>query len=105
MKGFMKLRKKRIKKAFARNLREVLRKERAEARKMSIYEYDYEKHMKMEREQHFAEGLAQGKNEESRENARRLFENGVSYNIVRNSIPGLPEQELKKIYEAIVKKV
>ena len=49
-------------------LREFLSQNKAEAIKMSIYEYDQEKHMKMEREEHYTKGLkdgiAQGREEE-----------------------------------------
>lgn len=41
-------------------LREFLLKNRAEAKYMSIFEYDQEKHMRMEREQHFEEGRIAG---------------------------------------------
>jgi len=41
-------------------LREFLSQNKAEARKMSIYEYDYEEHMRMEREEHYAKGFEQG---------------------------------------------
>ena len=39
----------------------ILSKNRAEAKKVSIYEYDEEKHMRQEREQHFTEGKIAGK--------------------------------------------
>ena len=42
-------------------LAEFLEKNRAEARKMSIYEYDQERHMRQEREQSYEKGLAEGK--------------------------------------------
>lgn len=38
-----------------------LSKNRAKAKKVSIYEYDEEKHMRQEREQHFTEGKIAGK--------------------------------------------
>ena len=41
-------------------LREFLSQNKAEAKKMSIYEYDQEKHMKMEREEHYTKGLKDG---------------------------------------------
>ena len=41
-------------------LAEFLEKNRAEARKMSIYEYDQERHMRQEREQSYEKGHAQG---------------------------------------------
>ena len=55
-------------------LQEFLRRNRAEARTMSIYEYDQEEHIRLEREDAFedgckvghAEGLAEGRNEGDR---------------------------------------
>ena len=41
-------------------LKDFLTKYRAEAKKVSIYEYDEEKHMRMEREQNHAEGFEKG---------------------------------------------
>lgn len=41
-------------------LKEFLEKHRAEAKSMSIFEYDQEKHMRMEREEAWEEGRAQG---------------------------------------------
>ena len=41
-------------------LKDFLSKHRAEAKKVSIYEYDEEKHLRMEREQSYADGLKQG---------------------------------------------
>lgn len=42
-------------------LRDFLQENRAEAKKVSIYEYDEEKHMRQEREASREEGLAEGK--------------------------------------------
>ena len=41
-------------------LKEFLMKNRAEAKAVSIYEYNEEEHMRMEREQHFEEGMRYG---------------------------------------------
>ena len=41
-------------------LKEFLMKNRAEAKAVSIYEYNEEEHMKMEREQHYEDGLKEG---------------------------------------------
>ena len=49
-------------------LSEFLRKNRAEAIKVSIYEYDEELHFRTLREEGFAEGLAQGENRVNRVN-------------------------------------
>ena len=42
-------------------LAEFLSRNRAEAKKVSIYEYDEEKHMRMEREASFEAGMQEGK--------------------------------------------
>ena len=42
-------------------LREFLVRNRAEAKAVSIYEYNEEEHMRMEREQHYQEGHAAGR--------------------------------------------
>ena len=41
-------------------LADFLSRNRTEAKKVSIYEYDEEKHLRMEREQSYADGLEQG---------------------------------------------
>ena len=41
-------------------LKEFLRKNKAEAMAVSIYEYNEEEHMRMEREQHYEDGLKEG---------------------------------------------
>jgi predicted transposase/invertase (TIGR01784 family) len=51
-------------------LSDFLSRNRAEAKKMSIYEYDEEKHMRMEREENYAYGKADGL-EEGREEGRQ----------------------------------
>ena len=44
-------------------LKEFLEKNRAEAKNMSIFEYDQEKHMRQEREEAWEEGKKEGKRE------------------------------------------
>ena len=66
-------------------LREFLSKHRAEAKEMSIFEYDQEKHMRMEREDAWedghADGIEEGRiagiEEGMRKTARNLSEMGV----------------------------
>lgn len=41
-------------------LKEFLEKQRAEAKAMSIFEYDREKHMSMERKENYEEGYSEG---------------------------------------------
>ena len=39
--------------------------------------------------------------EQAERYARKLFESGVSFEIVKNSIDALTEEELKEIYESV----
>ena len=55
-------------------LKEFLRKNRAEAKRMSIYEYDQEKHLRQEREASWEKGREVGK-EEGREEGMKLLDN------------------------------
>ena len=64
-------------------LAEFLEKNRAEARKMSIYEYDQERHMRQEREQSYEKGLAEGKR-------------SMAVNLARS---GMPAEEIARIAE------
>lgn len=49
---------------------------RAEAKRVSIYEYDEEKHMRMEREQSYAEGMKQGREQEQNRLILAMHEKG-----------------------------
>ena len=57
-------------------LREFLVKNRAEARAVSIYEYNQEEHLRMEREQSFADGYENGFKEGIEKIARRMHGKG-----------------------------
>ena len=63
-------------------LEEFLRKNRAEAKRMSIYEYDQARHIRQEREDAWEEGWSEGRNEgrqeEKRSVAARLAEMGMT---------------------------
>ena len=63
-------------------LEEFLRKNRAEAKRMSIYEYDQARHIRQEREDAWEEGWSEGRNEgrqeEKRNVAARLAEMGMT---------------------------
>ena len=58
-------------------LRDFLEKNRAEAKRMSIYEYDQEKHMRQEREASWEDGREVGKKEEKRLVAKNLMQKGM----------------------------
>lgn len=52
-----------------------------------------------EREQMLRErGLQQGRQTEAEETARRFFQNGASYELVKASITTLTEEKLQEIY-------
>lgn len=55
-------------------------------------------------EEGLKEGRKEGRQEEARENAKKLFENGVSYEVIRDSISILTDEELQQIYREFHKK-
>ena len=52
----------------------------------------------------FEEGHAAGLQEASTKNARNLFENGVSFDIVRTSVENLSDEQLQNIYDEVMAK-
>lgn len=52
-------------------LKEFLEKNRAEVKKMSIYEYDQEKHIRMERQDAWEDGMQEGRREGIKEGELR----------------------------------
>jgi hypothetical protein len=46
-------------------------------------------------------GLEEGREMEALTNARKFFENGASYELVRNSIEHLTDEQLQKIYDEV----
>ena len=57
-------------------LEEFLRRNRSEAMKVSIYEYDAEKHLRMEREEARADGYRDGQNDLQKKIISRMFKKG-----------------------------
>ena len=49
------------------------------------------------------QGIEQGIEQAALANARKFFENGASYELVRNSIDALSDEVLQKIYEEVSK--
>lgn len=52
----------------------------------------------------FEEGRVAGLQEASTKNARNLFENGVSFDIVRISVENLSDEQLQNIYDEVMAK-
>ena len=84
-------------------MKEFLEKNRAEVKKVSIYEYDREKHIRQEREQAWEEGwedgISQGEERILRELIRRKQEKGMNI----SEIAELLEQPEERIRELIQK--
>ena len=74
-------------------LAEFLSKNRAEAKKMSIYEYDEEKHMRMERETSYADGKADGQKALLKEKVKKKLAKGKSIEVIADEL----EEELPTI--------
>ena len=51
-----------------------------------------------------AQGISQGIEKEALENARNFLMNGVSFQLVRDSIKSLSDETLQKIYDEVVVK-
>ena len=82
-------------------LREFLMKNKAEAMAVSIYEYNEEEHMRMEREQHYEEGLKAGL-EKEKNAVKNLFKKGVDFEIIKTSFTDIPEEELLILYNEVI---
>ena len=52
--------------------------------------------------QGIAQGISQGIEKDALENARNFFINGVSFEIVRDSIKALSEDKLREIYNEVM---
>ena len=80
-------------------LKEFLLKNRAEAKYMSIFEYDQEKHMKMEREQAFEEGWKAGE-KSGRKAGEKTGEEKLLYLLIQKKCQkGLSMKEIAEVLE------
>lgn len=78
-------------------LAEFLSKNRAEAKKVSIYEYDEEKHIRMEREDARADGIEIGKKELLTEKIKKKLAKKKSPEVIANEL----EEDISTIQEII----
>lgn len=82
-------------------LSDFLKKHRGEAMAMCLYEYDEEKHMEMERREHYERGLAEGKEEGERtgkrEGKREIILHMLSMNQSPETISKLTGEPLSYI--------
>ena len=49
-----------------------------------------------------SQGISQGVEKEALENARNFFMNGVSFQLVRDSIKSLSDEALQKLYDEVM---
>ena len=67
-------------------LEDFLRKNRAEAKRMSIYEYDQARHIRQEREEAWEDGKNEGRQENQRIVAINLAQMGMSIEKIAQAI-------------------
>lgn len=79
-------------------LKDFLEKHRTEAKTMSIFEYDQEKHMRMEREEAMEEGLQKGIQEERNRIIQNMLRCGMSEEELMRALD-LSREELEKCKE------
>lgn len=88
-------------------LADFLRKNRAEAKKVSIYEYDEERHMRQTREEGMEEGYASGLSEGLlqgiMQTAINLLKSGLLTDIQIREITGLDQKQLNELKKNINK--
>ena len=77
-------------------LAEFLKAHRAEAKKVSIYEYDQEKHLRMEREDAEAAGIAKGISQGIVKGRNELLEEQVKKKLQKNKTPEVIAEELEE---------
>ena len=78
-------------------LADFLRKNRAEAKKVSIYEYDEERHMRQTREEGVAEGYANGITDGIAQITGNLLKAGILTNAQISEITGLSQKQLAEL--------
>ena len=86
-------------------LEDFLRKNRAEAKKVSIYEYDEERHMRQTREEGmeegYANGMKQGIKQEKEQMAVNLLKTGILTEEQIRDVTGIDQAELERLRKQI----
>lgn len=82
-------------------LKEFLEKNRAEAKNMSIYEYDQEKHIRQEREAAWEDGVSQGKQYGKREQLKELIQKKLAKGKTLTEIADALETDANEIRNLI----
>ena len=72
-----------------------INKDRAEAKRMSIYEYDQARHIRQEREEAWEEGKQEGMEQERLSIVGRMLEGGTSLEEIKQ-LTGATEAEVER---------
>ena len=81
-------------------LKDFLEKHRAEAKEMSIFEYDQEKHMRQEREEAWAAGLEEGQEQMLMTLIRKKLAKGKTTGVIAEELEQ-PEERVRKLIDKI----
>ena len=82
-------------------LKDFLEKNRAEAKSVSIFEYDEEEHMRQEREQFWNKGMREGR----RQGIQEGMQKGIQEGIQKGIREGITQSEQKLLWNPIQKKL
>ena len=88
---------------FLKSIAEILRKNRAEVIKVSIYEYDQEKHIRQEREASREEGIKEGMSRGRSELIRHALQKGTEPEMLKELFD-VTEEELEMAQRLIKQK-
>ena len=78
----------------------ILQKNRSEAKKVSIYEYDAERHIRMEREEAMEEGMEKGKQEMLTKLIQKKLQKGCTLPEIADALE-TEEAEIQKIMKVM----
>ena len=81
-------------------LKDFLEKHRAEAKEMSLFEYDQEKHMRQEREEAWAAGLEEGQEQMLMTLIRKKLAKGKTTGVIAEELEQ-PEERVRKLIDKI----
>ena len=81
-------------------LKEFLEKNRAEVKKMSIYEYDQEKHIRMERQEAWEDGVLRGAEQQLSKIIKNMMKKGRSIAQIAEEL-GEDEDRVRELAEKL----
>ena len=82
-------------------LKEFLEKNRAEVKKMSIYEYDQEKHIRMERQEAWEDGVLRGAEQQLNKIIKNMMKKGRSISQIAEKL-GEEEDRVRELAKKLI---